>query len=95
MSNKKFNELIKKKQGFFEQFYDLYWEGPDAILDAVKEKYINPDEAVIIGFMVGIKAYKIAEKKAKTEINSKPKKIRLKIGTSHNLGHKKSIRNIQ
>ena len=76
MLNKNFSKLIQENQGVFEKFYDLYWQGPDAILDAVKEQHINPDEAVIIGFIVAIKAYKIAEKKAKTEKYSKPTKIR-------------------
>ena len=76
MQNKNFNKLIQENKRVFEKFYDLYWEGPDAILDAVKEKYINPDEAVIIGIMIGVKAYKIAEKKAKTEKYAKPTKIK-------------------
>ncbi|MCK5216398.1 MAG: hypothetical protein ACNYWM_06120 [Methanosarcinales archaeon] len=67
MLNKKFSELIKENQELFKQFDDLYWEGPDAILDAVKDQYINPDEAFVIGFIIAIKAQKIAEKKAITK----------------------------
>ena len=67
MLNKNFSKLIKENQELFKQFNDLYWEGPDAILDAVKEQYINPDEAVVIGFIIAIKAQKIAEKKAITK----------------------------
>lgn len=76
MQNKNFNKLIQENKGVFEKFYDLYWEGPDAILEAVKKQHINPDEALIIGVMIGVKAYKIAEKKAKTEKYSKATKIR-------------------
>ncbi len=67
MLNKKFSKLIKENRELFKQFNDLYWEGPDAILDAVKEQYINPDEAVVIGFIIAINAQKIAEKKAITK----------------------------
>ena len=76
MQNKYFNKLMQENKGVFEQFHDLYWEGPDAILEAVKKQHINPDEAVIIGIIIGVKAYKIAEKKAKTEKYAKATKIK-------------------
>ena len=62
MSNNETIKLVDEKQELLEELNELFIEGPDATLEYIRNRYVNPDEAFVIGYMTGLNAMELIQK---------------------------------
>ena len=63
-------DLLTHWEIMIKEWTDEFDEGPglDAMLKKIKTEFINPDEAFIIGYMVGARAEQVATESRVNEI---------------------------
>ena len=62
MSNIETLKLIEEKRELLEELNELFYEGADATLEYIRNRYVNPDEAFVIGYMTGVNAMELIQK---------------------------------
>lgn len=70
MANQNTADLIIKNMSMLEESKELFWLGPDAMLDYVKANFVNPDEAFLIGYMAGKHASELVQEAQEARKNA-------------------------